>query len=43
MKAIINQKIKYRVYLRPFAPAVPLEDVHRYFGVIARHVDAIHG
>jgi carbamoyltransferase len=33
MKAIINQKIKYREYFRPFAPAVPLEDVHRYFEV----------
>ena len=33
MKAIINQKIKYREYFRPFAPAVPIEDVHRYFEV----------
>jgi predicted NodU family carbamoyl transferase/2-polyprenyl-3-methyl-5-hydroxy-6-metoxy-1,4-benzoquinol methylase len=33
MKAVINQKIKYREYFRPFAPAVPLEDVHRYFEV----------
>jgi SAM-dependent methyltransferase len=33
MKAIINQKIKYREYFRPFAPAVPLEDVHRFFEV----------
>ncbi len=33
MKAIINRKIKYREYFRPFAPAVPLEDVHRYFDV----------
>jgi carbamoyltransferase len=34
MKAIINKKIKYREYFRPFAPAVPLEDVHRYFEVL---------
>lgn len=33
MRAIINQKIKYREYFRPFAPAVPLDDVHRYFEV----------
>jgi carbamoyltransferase len=33
MKEIINRKIKYREYFRPFAPAVPLEDVHRYFDV----------
>lgn len=33
MKAIINRKIKYREYFRPFAPAVPLEDVHKYFDV----------
>jgi carbamoyltransferase len=35
MKAIINKKIKYREYFRPFAPAVPLEDAHRYFDVPA--------
>jgi len=33
MKAIINKKIKYREYFRPFAPVVPLEDVHTYFDV----------
>jgi SAM-dependent methyltransferase len=33
MKAIINRKIKYREYFRPFAPAVPLENVHQYFEV----------
>jgi carbamoyltransferase len=33
MKALINEKIKYREYFRPFAPAVPLDDVHRYFEV----------
>jgi carbamoyltransferase len=33
MKTIINKKIKYREYFRPFAPAVPLEDVHKYFEV----------
>lgn len=33
MKAIINRKIKYREYFRPFAPAVPLENVHEYFDV----------
>ena len=31
MKAIVNQKIKYREYFRPFAPAVPLDNVHEYF------------
>jgi carbamoyltransferase len=34
MKAIINRKIKYREYFRPFAPAVPLEHVHEYFEVL---------
>jgi carbamoyltransferase len=33
MKAIINRKVKYREYFRPFAPAVPLERVHEYFDV----------
>ena len=33
MKAIINKKIKYREYFRPFAPVVPLEHVHEYFDV----------
>jgi SAM-dependent methyltransferase len=33
MKAIINRKIKYREYFRPFAPAVPIERVHEYFDV----------
>jgi carbamoyltransferase len=33
MKAIINQKIKYREYFRPFAPVVPLDHVHEYFEV----------
>ena len=33
MKATINQKIKFREYFRPFAPAVPLEHVHEYFEV----------
>ena len=33
MKAIINRKIKYREYFRPFAPVVPLESVHEYFEV----------
>jgi carbamoyltransferase len=33
MKAIVNSKIKYREYFRPFAPAVPLERVHEYFEV----------
>jgi carbamoyltransferase len=33
MKAIVNQKIKYREYFRPFAPAVPLDQVHEYFDV----------
>jgi carbamoyltransferase len=35
MKAIINRKIKYREYFRPFAPAVPLEHVHEYYEVPA--------
>ena len=33
MKAIVNSKIKYREYFRPFAPAVPLDRVHEYFEV----------
>ncbi len=33
MKGIINQKIKFREYFRPFAPAVTLERVHEYFEV----------
>ena len=37
MKAIINEKIKYREYFRPFAPAVPLDEVHEYFEVDPRH------
>jgi len=35
MKEVINGKIKYREYFRPFAPAVPLENVHEYFDVPA--------
>ena len=33
MKDKINEKIKFREYFRPFAPAVPLESVHEYFDV----------
>jgi len=33
MKANVNQKIKFREYFRPFAPAVPIEHVHEYFEV----------
>ncbi len=33
MKATINRKIKFREYFRPFAPVVPLENVHEYFDV----------
>jgi carbamoyltransferase len=33
MKAIVNEKVKYREYFRPFAPAVTLERVHEYFEV----------
>ncbi|MSR77656.1 MAG: methyltransferase domain-containing protein [Candidatus Omnitrophica bacterium] len=33
MKAIVNEKIKFREYFRPFAPAVPLERVHDFFKV----------
>lgn len=35
MKATINAKIKFREFFRPFAPAVPLENVHEYFEVAA--------
>lgn len=33
MKDLINSKIKYREYFRPFAPAIMLEHVHEYFEV----------
>ena len=33
MKQIINSKVKFREYFRPFAPAVPIERVHEYFDV----------
>jgi len=33
MKRIINGKIKFREYFRPFAPAVPLDRVHEFFDV----------
>lgn len=33
MKAVINEKVKFREFFRPFAPAVLLEDVHEYFEV----------
>jgi carbamoyltransferase len=33
MKRILNEKVKFRETFRPFAPAVPLEHVHRYFEV----------
>jgi carbamoyltransferase len=33
MKAVINSKIKYREYFRPFAPAVPKERAHEFFEV----------
>jgi carbamoyltransferase len=33
MKELINQKIKFREYFRPFAPSVVLESVHEYFDV----------
>lgn len=33
MKDLVNSKIKYRESFRPFAPAVPLEDVHEFFEV----------
>jgi len=33
MKETINAKIKFREWFRPFAPAVPLENVHEYFDV----------
>ena len=31
MKDLINKKVKFREGFRPFAPAVPLENVHEYF------------
>lgn len=34
MKDILNRKIKFREYFRPFAPSVPLEHVHEYFEVL---------
>lgn len=33
MKDVINGKVKYREFFRPFAPAVPVERVHEYFEV----------
>ncbi len=33
MKAIVNTKVKYREFFRPFAPSIPLEHVHEYFDV----------
>lgn len=33
MKALVNEKIKYREFFRPFAPSVPIEHVHEYFEV----------
>lgn len=33
MKARINQRVKFREYFRPFAPSVPLDEVHDYFDV----------
>jgi carbamoyltransferase len=33
MKDTINAKIKFREWFRPFAPSVPLENVHEYFDV----------
>ena len=35
MKAIINQKVKFREPFRPFAPAVLKEHAHRYFDMPA--------
>jgi len=33
IKAVVNEKIKFREYFRPFAPSIPLEHVHEYFEV----------
>jgi carbamoyltransferase len=33
MKSVINGKIKFREYFRPFAPSVPLDRVHEFFDV----------
>jgi carbamoyltransferase len=33
MKEIINEKVKFREYFRPFAPSVPQERVHEFFEV----------
>ncbi len=35
MKAILNDKVKYREDFRPFASAVPIENAHEYFDVAA--------
>ena len=42
MKAIINGKIKYREYFRPFAPVVPLDRVHEVLRSRAGHRAAVH-
>jgi carbamoyltransferase len=33
MKAVVNSKIKYREFFRPFAPSLPIEHVHEFFDV----------
>jgi carbamoyltransferase len=33
MKATVNSKVKYREFFRPFAPSVPIDQVHEYFDV----------
>ncbi|MBL8149191.1 MAG: carbamoyltransferase [Blastocatellia bacterium] len=33
MKKIINSKIKFREWFRPFAPSVPLEEASKYFDI----------
>ncbi len=31
IKDILNQKVKHREHFRPFAPVIPIEDVHEWF------------
>lgn len=33
MKDVLNRKIKFREFFRPFAPSVPLDRVHEFFDV----------
>lgn len=33
MKETVNSKVKYREFFRPFAPSIPIDNVHEYFDV----------